>query len=141
MIMRSLSRRLAALVAAAALALSAAACGSSGSTSASGGPGGTAAATGTFPPSITTAIGVVHVRSRPTVIVSLSPTATEMLYAIGAGSQVKAVDSYSNYPPNAPITKLSAYTPSVEAIAKYKPDLVVVATDSASFNSQMAALK
>ena len=47
---------------------------------------------------------------------SLSPTATEMLYAIGAGSQVKAVDSLSDYPPQAPRTKLSAYQPNVEAI-------------------------
>jgi hypothetical protein len=49
-----------------------------------------------------------HDPVRPTAIVSLSPTATEMLYAIGAGSQVKAVDSYSDYPKNAPRTKLDA---------------------------------
>jgi iron complex transport system substrate-binding protein len=64
-----------------------------------------------------------------------------MLYAIGAGPQVKAVDSYSTYPPNAPVTKLNAYTPNVEAIAKYKPDLVIVATDTSGFNAQMAKLK
>jgi iron complex transport system substrate-binding protein len=123
MIMRYLSRRLAALVAAAALALSAAACGSSSSSDLSG---GTAAATGTFPASITTVIGVVHVRSRPTAIVSLSPSTTEMLYAIGAGSQVKAVDSNSDYPPRAPKTKLNGFQPNLEAIVAYKPDLVVI---------------
>jgi len=137
--MRSLSHRLAALVAAAALALSAAACGSSGSTSASGGPGGTAAATGTFPASITTAIGVVHVRSRPTVIVSLSPTATEMLYAIGAGSQVKAVDSLSDYPLHAPVSKLSAFQPNLEAIVAYKPDLVVISNNINGLAKHLAA--
>lgn len=94
-----------------------------------------------FPVTIKAADGTFTLHSKPTAIVSLSPTSTEILYAIGAGSQVKAVDSYSDYPPNAPITKLSAYTPNVEAIAKYKPDLVVVATDTASFNTQMAALK
>jgi iron complex transport system substrate-binding protein len=126
MIMRSLSRRLAALAAGAALGLSAAACGSSGSTSATPGTGGTANAAGSFPATITTAIGVVHVRSRPMTIVSLSPTATEMLYAIGAGSQVKAVDGLSDYPPQAPKTKLSGFEPNLEAIVAYKPDLVVI---------------
>src|ERR1700692_3929770 len=76
-----------------------------------------------FPVTIKAADGTFTFHSKPKAIVSLSPTSTEILYSIGAGSQVKAVDSYSNYPPNAPITKLSAYTPNVEAIAKYKPDL------------------
>jgi iron complex transport system substrate-binding protein len=62
-------------------------------------------------------------------IVSLSPTAPEMLFAIGAGGQVVAVDSNSNYPKEAPKTDLSAYEPNVEAIAGYKPDLVVYSDD------------
>jgi iron complex transport system substrate-binding protein len=62
-------------------------------------------------------------------IVSLSPTATEMLFAIGAGGQVAAVDSNSNYPKEAPTTDLSAYQPNLEAIAGYKPDLVVYSDD------------
>jgi iron complex transport system substrate-binding protein len=94
-----------------------------------------------FPVTLHAANGVVTVKSRPTAIVSLSPTATEMLYAIGAGHQVKAVDSYSTYPPGAPVTKLNGYNPNVEAIAKYRPDLVIVSTDSADFNRQMAHLK
>jgi len=61
----------------------------------------------------------------PDHIVSMSPTATEMLFAIGAGDQVVAVDSNSNYPAEAPITDLSAYEPNVEAIAAYEPDLVI----------------
>ncbi|HJW63788.1 MAG TPA: ABC transporter substrate-binding protein, partial [Actinomycetes bacterium] len=66
---------------------------------------------------------------RPERIVSLSPTATEMLFAIGAGGQVVAVDSNSNYPEEAPKTELSAYQPNIEAIAGYKPDLVVFSDD------------
>jgi iron complex transport system substrate-binding protein len=66
----------------------------------------------------------------PHRIVSLSPTATESLFAIGAGSQVVAVDDQSDYPKNAPHTTLSGYTPNVEAISAYKPDLVIVAFDS-----------
>lgn len=45
--------------------------------------------------------------AHPDSIVSLSPTATEMLFAVGAGDQVKAVDDQSNYPPDAPKTRLS----------------------------------
>jgi iron complex transport system substrate-binding protein len=67
--------------------------------------------------------------SEPKRIVSLSPTATEMLFAIGAGGQVVAVDSNSNYPAEAPKTELSAYQPNIEAIAGYKPDLVVYSDD------------
>ena len=65
----------------------------------------------------------------PHRIVSLSPTATESLFAIGAGRQVVAVDDQSDYPARAPRTKLSGFTPNVEAIAAYKPDLVVVQGD------------
>src|SRR5436305_8559406 len=66
----------------------------------------------------------------PQRIVSLSPTATEDLFAIGAGPQVVAVDDQSTYPANAPKTKLSGYTQNAEAIAGYRPDLVVISNDS-----------
>jgi iron complex transport system substrate-binding protein len=62
----------------------------------------------------------------PHRIISLSPTATESLFAIGAGKQVVAVDDQSDYPKRAPHTSLSGYTPNVEAIAGYRPDLVVL---------------
>jgi iron complex transport system substrate-binding protein len=71
----------------------------------------------------------------PDHIVSMSPTATEMLFAIGAGDQVVAVDDNSNYPEDAPITDLSAYEPNVEAITTYEPDLVVLSDGS----SELAA--
>jgi iron complex transport system substrate-binding protein len=63
----------------------------------------------------------------PTRIVSLYPTGTEMLYAIGAGDQVVAVDDQSNYPAESAAKKsdLSGFEPNVEAIAKYDPDLVI----------------
>ncbi|MCU1362787.1 MAG: Vitamin B12-binding protein [Acidimicrobiaceae bacterium] len=102
---------------------------------------GSAGAAGRYPITVKLANGTFTFTKKPTAIVSLSPASTEMLYAIGAGPQVKAVDSYSDYPPNAPITKLSGYQPNVEAIAKYNPDLVVVSSDTTSFNTQMAALK
>jgi iron complex transport system substrate-binding protein len=66
----------------------------------------------------------------PQRIVSLSPTATESLFAIGAGRQVVAVDDQSDYPKRVPRTKLSGYTPNLEAIAAYRPDLVVLSGDA-----------
>ena len=63
----------------------------------------------------------------PSAIVSLSPTATEMLFAVGAGSQVVAVDNFSYWPPEAPvIDDLSGWSPIIEAIASLEPDLVVL---------------
>jgi iron complex transport system substrate-binding protein len=76
----------------------------------------------------------------PQRIVSLSPTATEDLFAIGAGSQVVAVDSNSNYPSTVPKTSLSAYEPNVESIAKYKPDLVVISDDINNIKAQLTKL-
>ena len=69
----------------------------------------------------------------PMRIISLSPTHTETLFAIGAGPQVIAVDDQSSYPPEAAAvqTDLSGYQPNVEAIAGYEPDLVVTSGDDA----------
>ena len=66
----------------------------------------------------------------PQRIVSLSPSATEILYAVGAGDQVVAVDEQSDYPEGVPTTDLSGYTPNLEAVLGYRPDLVVFADDA-----------
>jgi iron complex transport system substrate-binding protein len=71
----------------------------------------------------------------PQHIVSLSSTATEMLFAIGAGKQVVAVDDQSNFPADAPKTDLTAYTPNIEAISTYKPDLVIISGDTKDLKS------
>ena len=76
----------------------------------------------------------------PHRIVSLSPTATESLFAIGAGKQVVAVDNQSDYPKRAPHTSLSGYTPNVEAIANYHPDLVVLEFDPGETAAGLRAL-
>ncbi|MGW2310312.1 ABC transporter substrate-binding protein, partial [Actinomadura luteofluorescens] len=73
--------------------------------------------------------GAVNVPAKPKRIVSLSPTHTETLFAIGAGPQVVAVDDYSNYPAGTPRTKLSGFKPNAEAIIAHKPDLVVLSDD------------
>jgi iron complex transport system substrate-binding protein len=87
----------------------------------------------------------------PQCIVSLSPSATETLYAIGAGRQVQAVDKDSNYPPaGLPSRRVDALNPSVEAIIgicqktpshpSTKPDLVVISYDANSIKAKLAAV-
>lgn len=107
------------------------------------GAAGTPAATNVtagFPVTITTPAGTVTVSKRPQRIISLSPTATESLFAIGAGRQVIAVDDQSDYPKNAPRTSLSGFTPNVEAIAGYRPDLVVISYDPSGLSSALRRL-
>ena len=76
-------------------------------------------------------------------ILSLSPTATEMLYAIGAGDQVVAVDSLSNYPAEAAdkVTKISAFEPNAEAILGYNPDIVLISNDMNKITEQLKTAK
>ncbi|MEU3272917.1 ABC transporter substrate-binding protein [Saccharomonospora sp. NPDC006951] len=71
----------------------------------------------------------VTIEQRPERIVSLSPSTTETLFAVGAGDQVVAVDSFSNYPEDAPTTSLSGINADPQAIASHNPDLVIVESD------------
>jgi iron complex transport system substrate-binding protein len=82
-----------------------------------------------FPVTVEADNGPVTLEEQPDAIVSLSATATESLFAIGAGEQVIAVDDQSDFPADAPATDLSGFEPNVEAIAGYEPDLVVAAYD------------
>ena len=93
-----------------------------------------------YPVTITTPAGKVTVAKKPTRVISLSATATESLFAIGAGRQVVAVDDRSDYPKSAPRTTLSGFTPNVEAIAAYRPDLVVIAYDPKGLSSALGRL-
>lgn len=93
-----------------------------------------------YPVTIDAVNGEVTLDQQPERIVSLSPSATEILFAIGAGDQVIAADEYSTYPKQAPITELSAYDPNVEAIAGYSPDLVVIANDTDGIVGALAKL-
>jgi len=107
--------------------------------------GGDDTATGGPAPSSSAAypvtVGSLTLDKRPERIVSLTPTATEMLFAIGAGPQVTAVDDQSNYPADAPRTDLSGFKPNAEAIAAKNPDLVVLSDDLNKIVDQLAKLK
>jgi iron complex transport system substrate-binding protein len=101
-------------------------------------PGAATAQKRDFPVTVDAANGHVTIAKRPSRIVSLSATSTETLFAIGAGRQVIAVDDQSNFPTTAPRTKLSSYKPNAEAVAHYRPDLVVT---SSSSNKLIPALR
>jgi iron complex transport system substrate-binding protein len=100
----------------------------------------TSAAETGFPVTVEAANGPVTVEEMPESIVSLSSTGTEMLFAIGAGDQVVAVDEFSTYPPEAPVTDLSGFTPNLEAIIGYEPDLVVISFDPGELVSGLEAV-
>ncbi|GIJ23359.1 ABC transporter substrate-binding protein [Micromonospora lutea] len=86
-------------------------------------------------------VGKLTLEQRPEKIISLSATATEMLFAIGAGPQVTAVDDQSNFPADAPKTDLSGYQPNAEAVAAKNPDLVVLSDDRNKIVEQLTTLK
>ncbi len=87
----------------------------------------------------------------PGCVVSLSPTATETLFAIGAGPQVQAVDRDSNYPTHGlPSKRINSLNPSVESVLgicrtsashrSSKPDLVVISYDANSIKEKLQAV-
>lgn len=82
-----------------------------------------------FPVTIDAPNGSVTIEKQPEKIVSLSPTSTEVLFAVGAGPQVVAVDNQSNYPADVPMTEMTGFEPNLEAIAAYGADLVVIMYD------------
>lgn len=129
-----------------ALALVAAACGDDDDSQSAAAPttpttAAPAVSTPAFPVTIDNAGVKVTIASRPSRIVSLSPTATESLFAIGAGAQVLAVDDQSTYPASAPRTELSGFKPNIEAIAAKSPDLIVVSNDINNVVAGLRALK
>lgn len=99
-------------------------------------------ADGAFPVQVAGSAGEVVMESRPERIVSLSPTHTEILWAIGAGDQVVAIDNQSNYPPEAleRPSDLSGFEPNLEAIVDFEPDLVVVGDDFTGLTGQLQPL-
>lgn len=130
---RRLGSRPLAVLAAIGLTFALAACGGSDPAT----PNPSASSADSYP----VTAGSLTLDAQPTKIVSLSPSATEMLFAVGAGPQVVAVDNNSNYPAGVPKTELSGYEPNAEAIAAKNPDLVVLSDDIKNIVSQLTALK
>jgi iron complex transport system substrate-binding protein len=109
--------------------------GTSGTASAEIPPGtSSGTASGTERPAFTDALGrSFAVQGRVERIVSLSPSVTEILFAVGAGDRVVGVTEFCTYPPEAASrTKVGGFsgaTISVERIAALKPDLVFLSAD------------
>ncbi len=95
-----------------------------------------------FPLEISDSVGnTVTLETPPQRIASLSAGHTEILYAIGAGDEVAAVDSTSDCPQEVnDLPKVDAFTPSVEAIAELEPDLVVIFFDPGDLQSSLQGL-
>jgi iron complex transport system substrate-binding protein len=92
-----------------------------------------------------TAVSAVHsdngvpIPAKLSRIISLSPTATEILFRVGAGKQVIAVDDQSDFPVSAPRTTLSGYNLNIEAVAVRRPDLVVMTYDPTPNQNALSA--
>ncbi|MDP2623116.1 MAG: ABC transporter substrate-binding protein [Actinomycetota bacterium] len=113
------------------LALVGAACGDDAS------PGTDPGVTAGFP----VEVRGVTIEDRPERIVSGSATHTEILYAIGAGERVVAIDDFSDFPSEtAALPHFDAFNASVEGIAGFDPDLVILAFDPGDVASGLAAL-
>ena len=139
MITRHGSHRRRLLGAVAALALVVAACGSDDSNSADDADSSAVVGSTTAPGSTRATDADTRTDQR---IVSLSPTHTEILFAIGAGDRLVAVDQFSDYPAEAASlpNELSAFDNNVEAIAAYDPDLVVIGGDFNGLGPQLDEL-
>ena len=68
----------------------------------------------------------ITIPAAPARVVSLAPSATEIVFALGAGDRLVAVDDYSDYPAEArALPKLGGFRTSPERILAYQPDLIL----------------
>jgi len=113
----------------------AAGCGTAPSTGGSTDPGGG------DPSAFPVEVRGVTIPALPQRIVSGSATHTEILFALGAGPNVIAVDDFSDFPAEtAALPHFDAFNPSVESIAAMNPDLVVLAFDPGEIADGLAAV-
>ncbi|SFQ09386.1 ABC transporter substrate-binding protein [Caldicoprobacter faecalis] len=95
-----------------------------------------------FPFKFTDFVGrEVTVEKEPQRIVSLAPSITELIYALGAGDRVVGVTTFDNYPPEVQdVPKVGDFNgPNVEAIIAQKPDIIFAS--SLSGKDQMESLQ
>jgi iron complex transport system substrate-binding protein len=95
-----------------------------------------------FPITVDSDLGQLTIDRRPSRIVSLSASHTEMLYAVGAGGRVVGTDLTSNHPPEAQSTpKVDAFSFSIEDVVALEPDLVILAFDFQGEAQALAAVE
>ena len=123
------------------LGLGAASCGKSSQDGAQSVEATEPAAETTLAAEFPVTVGDLTLDAEPLRVVSMSATATEMLFAIGAGDKVVAVDNFSNFPTSVDeLPRIDAYQPSVEAISEFEPDLVIISYDPGNLVEQLNAL-
>jgi len=88
-----------------------------------------------YPMTITDSSGIeVNIKSEPEKIVSLSPSCTEILYALGLGDKMVGVSTWCTYPEEA--TKVEqigdTYSVNVERIIELEADVVFVSGQAAA---------
>jgi iron complex transport system substrate-binding protein len=95
---------------------------------------------GGFPVTLTDDTGTeVTIPTQPEAIVTLSPSFAEVLFAIGSGEAVVAVDENTDYPAEAEaLPKVSGFEPSLEAIVALEPDLVLMSFDPSGLQASLA---
>ena len=130
----------------AAILLAAAACGGSSTKDSTHTPAATSptAAAAAFPLTVQRSDGKpLAIAAAPKRIVSLSPAATEIIYALGAQASLAAVDKNADYPDGAKnfATRVDAYEPNIETITGLSPDLVIVASDTGGIVAKLDGLK
>ena len=68
----------------------------------------------------------IYLAKPPVRIISLAPSVTEMVFAIGAGDQLVAVTDFCDFPPEAAAkAKIGYSNPNLEAVMALQPDLVL----------------
>ncbi len=81
----------------------------------------------------------------PRRIISLAPSVTEILFALGLGDDIVGVTSFCDYPEEAKKKpKIGGMSnPSLEAVVSLKPDVVVMTTDGnpKEFEERLRSLK
>jgi iron complex transport system substrate-binding protein len=84
-----------------------------------------------------------HAQSPPQRIISIIPSTTEMLFAMGAGPRVIGVGNFDRYPPEALTrTKVGGLIdPDIERIISLKPDLVLVYGTQTDLRTQLGRAK
>lgn len=98
----------------------------------------------TYPLTVTDASGTeVTFEQAPKRVVTLLPSETEIMYAIGAGELVVGTDDYSNYPAEAANKPhIGGMETNYEAIIALKPDLILASsTMNTAAIEQLRSLK
>ena len=95
-----------------------------------------------FPKTVTDLAGFSFViNETPQNVLSISPAATEILFAIGAGNSVVAIDSHSNFPNQTEnLPKLGFQDVNTEVIMSYEPDFIITTGGHEDLTQQLRTL-